>query len=84
MTAMARLTVRHQHAAAAKNADLVIEAILRGPGAPSRPCSSQLEDICPPHTIFASNTSSISLTALAAATKRPCRGSGHALLLSRA
>ena len=34
---------------------------------------SALEDICPEHTIFASNTSSISLTALAAATKRPAR-----------
>ena len=33
----------------------------------------KLEDICPAHTIFASNTSSISLTALGAATKRPTR-----------
>jgi 3-hydroxybutyryl-CoA dehydrogenase len=33
----------------------------------------QLDTLCPPETILASNTSSISLTTLAAATKRPDR-----------
>ena len=54
----------------ARNADLVIEAIVEVLEA-KQAVFSALEDICPPHTIFASNTSSISLTALAAATKRP-------------
>lgn len=54
----------------ARNADLVIEAIIEDLTAKQAVFAS-LEDICPAHTIFASNTSSISLTALAAATRRP-------------
>ncbi len=56
----------------AKNADLVIEAIYENLEA-KQAIFTKLEDTCPGHTIFASNTSSISLTALAAATKRPTR-----------
>lgn len=56
----------------AKNADLVIEAIYENLEA-KQAVFKGLEDICPAETIFASNTSSISLTALAAATKRPDR-----------
>ena len=56
----------------ARGADLVIEAIFENLEA-KQAVFSGLEDICPEHTIFASNTSSISLTALAAATKRPSR-----------
>ena len=54
----------------AKDADLVIEAIIEDLKAKQAVFTS-LEDLCPAHTIFASNTSSISLTALASATKRP-------------
>ena len=56
----------------ARNADLVIEAIYENLEA-KQAVFTKLEEICPPETIFASNTSSISLTALAAATKRPSR-----------
>ena len=56
----------------ARSADLVIEAIYEDLEA-KQAVFSQLEEICPPDTIFASNTSSISLTALGAATKRPSR-----------
>ena len=56
----------------AKDADLVIEAVFENLEA-KQTVFQQLEEVCPPHTIFASNTSSISLTALAAATKRPSR-----------
>ena len=56
----------------ARNADLVIEAIYENLEA-KQAVFSALEEICPPETIFASNTSSISLTALGAATKRPSR-----------
>jgi 3-hydroxybutyryl-CoA dehydrogenase len=52
--------------------DLIIEA------APERldlKCAlfSKLDGVLPDHTIFASNTSSVSITAMAAATKRPDR-----------
>ena len=67
--ALARLSI-DSTMAGAKNAELVIEAIYENLEA-KQAVFRQLEEICPPETIFASNTSSISLTALAAATKRP-------------
>lgn len=69
--AIARLSISAD-LAPVKDVDLVIEAIFENLEAKSAVFKS-LEDLCPPHTIFASNTSSISLTALAAATKRPDR-----------
>ena len=56
----------------AANADLVIEAIYENLEA-KRAIFQQLDKICDAHTIFASNTSSISMTSLAAATSRPER-----------
>ena len=69
--ALARLTIADHMEDAAK-ADLVIEAIFEDLNAKQN-VFAELEKICPPETIFASNTSSISLTALASATKRPTR-----------
>jgi len=69
--ALARLSL-DETLEGAKNADLVIEAIFENLEAKQAVFSS-LEDICPEKTIFASNTSSISLTALASATKRPAQ-----------
>ncbi len=69
--ALSRLSLA-ENMAAAKEADLVIEAIYENAEA-KQAVFAQLEDICPEHTIFASNTSSISLTTLASATKRPDR-----------
>ena len=69
--ALARLTLDPTLQGAA-DADLVIEAVFENFDA-KRVVFEKLEETCPPHTIFASNTSSISLTALAAATKRPTR-----------
>lgn len=68
---MSRLTI-DARLSAAKNADIVIEAIFENLDA-KKGVFEGLEKICPANTIFASNTSSISLTALAAATKRPER-----------
>ncbi len=56
----------------AANADLVIEAIYENLEA-KQAIFQQLDKICDAHTIFASNTSSISMTSLAAATSRPER-----------
>ena len=68
---MARLTI-DSRMTAAKDADLVVEAIFEDLDA-KRSVFETLEKICKPHTIFASNTSSISLTDLGAATNRPER-----------
>ncbi len=53
-------------------ADLVIEAIVEDEAA-KRDLFRRLDGICPEATILASNTSSISITRLAAATGRPDR-----------
>jgi 3-hydroxybutyryl-CoA dehydrogenase len=51
-------------------ADLAIEAILENEGV-KKELFRKLDALLPPHAILASNTSSISITALAAATRRP-------------
>ena len=53
-----------------KNADLVIEAIFEDAGV-KRELYNQLRDIIPPDVIMASNTSSISISELGAASGRP-------------
>ncbi len=52
--------------------DLVIEAITENP-AVKKDAFARLDRICPPHAILASNTSSCTITELAAATKRPAQ-----------
>jgi len=53
----------------ASNADLVVEAASENVEVKLK-LFTQLDSICPPHTILATNTSSISITRIAAATKR--------------
>jgi len=55
-----------------KDCDLVVEAIIEQLPA-KRELFSALDSLCPPHTIFASNTSSLTIIEIAAATKRPER-----------
>jgi len=52
--------------------DLVIEAVTESLDA-KREVFGALDAACPPRTIFASNTSSLSITEMAATTKRPQR-----------
>lgn len=54
----------------AKNVDLVIEAAVENMEIKTK-IFSQLDEIAPQHTILASNTSSLPITEIAAATKRP-------------
>src|SRR5437660_6435034 len=54
------------------DADYVVEAIIEDPTA-KRELFAGLDAMTRPHTILASNTSSISITLLGAATKRPDR-----------
>ncbi len=53
----------------AGQADLVIEAVVENM-AVKKQIFTQMDSICPPHTILASNTSSLSITEIAAATHR--------------
>jgi 3-hydroxybutyryl-CoA dehydrogenase len=55
-----------------KDCDLVVEAIIEQLPA-KRELWTALEKICPKHTIFASNTSSLSITEMATFTQRPDR-----------
>jgi 3-hydroxybutyryl-CoA dehydrogenase len=56
----------------AKSADIVIEAVFED-GHIKAEVFEQLDSICKPETIFASNTSSLPITAMAADTSRPDR-----------
>lgn len=69
--ALARVKIATDKSAAA-DADLVVEAI---PEIPDLKFSTfaELDQICKPEAILASNTSSISINAIAAATSRPDR-----------
>ena len=55
---------------AAKDSQLVIEAVTENLKV-KLDIFTKLEEVCPPETYFASNTSSLPITQLAAATKRP-------------
>jgi 3-hydroxybutyryl-CoA dehydrogenase len=54
----------------AQDADLVIEAVTENL-AVKQDLFRELDGICPPHTLFATNTSSLSITEIAGATGRP-------------
>ncbi|TWG66660.1 3-hydroxybutyryl-CoA dehydrogenase [Bacillus subtilis] len=56
----------------AEHADIVIEAIAENMAAKTEMFKT-LDRICPPHTILASNTSSLPITEIAAVTNRPQR-----------
>ncbi|MDR6225470.1 3-hydroxybutyryl-CoA dehydrogenase [Desmospora profundinema] len=55
---------------AAGEADIVVEAVVENM-AVKADLFRQLDDVCPAHTILASNTSSLPITEIAAVTKRP-------------
>ncbi|HSH69269.1 MAG TPA: 3-hydroxybutyryl-CoA dehydrogenase, partial [Deferrisomatales bacterium] len=55
-----------------RDSDLVIEAIIEDPQAKTD-LFGALDGVCPAHTLFASNTSSIPIIEIAAATQRPDR-----------
>lgn len=55
---------------ATKQADLVVEAIIEQMDVKTS-LFQQLDELCPAHTVLASNTSSLPITEIAAVTKRP-------------
>lgn len=52
-----------------KGCDLVVEAVIENLGV-KKEVFQQLDDICPPHALLTSNTSSMTITEMAAVTKR--------------
>jgi 3-hydroxybutyryl-CoA dehydrogenase len=57
-------------AKACSNADLVVEAVFEDPSIKEQVFAT-LDKVCPKNTILASNTSSISISKIASATRRP-------------
>ncbi|MCA1580071.1 MAG: 3-hydroxybutyryl-CoA dehydrogenase [Acidobacteria bacterium] len=70
--ALARLKQTADVSRAVAGAQLVIEAIVENEAAKAE-LFRKIDGFCPPETVFASNTSSISITRLAAVTGRPGR-----------
>jgi 3-hydroxybutyryl-CoA dehydrogenase len=70
--AVQKLTYTTDLAASVKNADLVIEAVLELMEL-KIDIFKKLDELAPPHTILATNTSTMSPTEIAAATGRPDR-----------
>lgn len=69
---IARITLFTDLASGVQNADLVVEAATENM-ALKLDIFSKMDAAAPPHAILASNTSSISITKIAAATKRPAQ-----------
>ncbi|HCW51629.1 MAG TPA: 3-hydroxybutyryl-CoA dehydrogenase [Clostridiales bacterium] len=69
--ALGRITGTFGHEAAA-DCDIVIEAVVEDLEVKNR-VFAELDEVCPERTIFATNTSSLPITQLAAATGRPDR-----------
>ncbi len=67
---LSRIKVTQDLTEAVRDADLVIEAVIEDLEV-KRKVFANIDAIAPLHAILASNTSSLSITALAAATKRP-------------
>ncbi|TCW39299.1 3-hydroxybutyryl-CoA dehydrogenase [Laceyella sacchari] len=67
---LGRITPTTDLAVAGKDADLVIEAVVEKMEVKAE-IFTRLDEYCPSHTILASNTSSLPITEIAAATRRP-------------
>ena len=70
--ALARVTLEPDLAKAARTADLVIEAIIERLE-PKRQCFAALDAHCPPHAILLTNSSTLMISQIADATKRPAQ-----------
>ncbi|MDI9619469.1 MAG: 3-hydroxyacyl-CoA dehydrogenase NAD-binding domain-containing protein [Candidatus Nezhaarchaeota archaeon] len=68
--ALSRIKTTTNLVEAVKDADLIIEAVFENLDL-KRQILKEVDENAPPHSIIASNTSTLSITALAAATKRP-------------
>ncbi len=70
--AIGRVRLQPDLEKAARDTDFVIEAIIeRLP--PKRECFAKLDRFCPPHAILTSNSSTLMISQIATATKRPAQ-----------
>jgi len=67
---LSRLNLQPNLEGALTDADMVIEAVPENIGL-KLDLFARLDRMCPPHVIFASNTSALSITEMAGATRRP-------------
>jgi len=74
-SSLARLTLSKDAEGSVKNADIVVEAIIENLEIKQKLFTS-LDNAAPPHTIFASNTSSLSISAIGSPTQRKDRFGG--------
>jgi 3-hydroxybutyryl-CoA dehydrogenase len=72
---LSRIKVTTDLAAAVKEADFVIEAVFENLDLKKK-VFREVDELAPPRAIIVSNTSTLSITALASATKRPERVAG--------
>ena len=72
---MARIHTTTSYEQAAKDIDLAVEAVPENMGL-KRKVFSTLDSIAPPHAILASNTSTLSITEMSKATRRPDKVAG--------
>ena len=72
---LSRIKVTTDLAAAVKDADFVIEAAFENLDLKKK-IFREVDELAPPHAVIASNTSTLSITALASATKRPEKVAG--------
>ncbi|MBI4242440.1 MAG: 3-hydroxyacyl-CoA dehydrogenase family protein [Candidatus Rokubacteria bacterium] len=70
--ALGRVRLEPDLAKAARDADFVIEAIVERLE-PKRECFAKLDRLCRPHAILASNSSTLMISQIAPATKRPAQ-----------
>ena len=70
--AIGRIRLEPDLEKAARDADFVIEAIVERLD-PKRECFAKLDRFCPPHAILVSNSSTLMISQIATATKRPAQ-----------
>ncbi len=68
--ALERITTTTDLAIAAQGADIVVEAVFERIET-KHAVFRELDEVCPEHAVFGSNTSAIPITAIAAVTRRP-------------
>ncbi|MDI6690797.1 MAG: 3-hydroxyacyl-CoA dehydrogenase [Candidatus Bathyarchaeota archaeon] len=73
--ALARITTTTSYEQAAKDIDLVVEAVVENIEVKKKVFAT-LDQFAPSHAIFASNTSTLSITEMGKATKRPDKVAG--------